>query len=234
MQKNRCFLGKFTQLAKSYTITSHYGRNKFQLCFHIPCNFQAGIGHYRSLAAAIPRDWRCVILSPDNIHPMDAINFINNTDLSRVVDQKCVRLYHVQLACHTQRRKRRKKVGGEKFLFFCREEEEQGRKNRRKMRKILGDLTNIQQYKRVRQYCNQQCQQCLERDIDVGMAVLQSFTISNIYNNIDNILGRQSRISKISFHRYIDVSMARPRLCPYCRSSLGADRQDDGIQMNRG
>ena len=112
-----------------------------------------------SLAAAIPRDWRCVILSPDNIHPMHAINDINNTDLSRVVDQKCVRLYQVQLACQTRRRKRRNIVGGEKYLIFCRGEEDQGRKNRRKMRKILGDLTNIQQYERVEQYCNQQCQE---------------------------------------------------------------------------
>ena len=117
-----------------------------------------------SLAAAIPRDWRCVILSPDNIHPMHAINFINNTDLSRVVDQKGVRLYYVQLACQTRRRKRRNIVGGEKYLFFCSGEEDQGRKNRRKMREILGDLTNIQQYERVQQYCNQQCQEYASKE----------------------------------------------------------------------
>ena len=32
------------------------------------------------------------------------------------------------------------------------------------MRKILGDLTNIQQYERVQQYCNQQCQEYASKE----------------------------------------------------------------------
>ena len=134
--------------------STHNGKNQLKFPFWFFDNLpKAGIGHYMSLAAAIPRDWRCVILSADNIHPMHAINFINNTGEPCGRSKRCQTILRV-VGMPDPEKEKKEHSWRRKISLFCSGEEDQGRKNRRKMRKILGDLTNIQQYERVQQYCN--------------------------------------------------------------------------------
>ena len=81
-----------------------------------------------SLAAAIPRDWRCVILSPDNIHPMHAINLINNTGEPCGRSKRCQTILRVVGMPDPEKEKKEHSLRRKISLFFVAEKKTRGGK----------------------------------------------------------------------------------------------------------